>query len=197
MRTALLTGTAALLLAGYAGLAAAQTQDSGLTPATHVLTLRLPDGRLEQVRYAGEVPPTVVLEPDPVPASLEPGFPFAMLRQMTAAMDREAAALIQGIDAMTASDAGADAVMPVMGGMPVSSGPGVCMRSVQITFSGNGQAPHIVSRTAGDCGSEHHQASPAVMPSVPAPKRQTPVIEASAAASPYQRLVHAVSDWQR
>jgi len=56
-RVALLCGAAAILLAGYAGIAAAQT------PETRVLTLRLPDGQVEQIRYIGDVPPTVILAP--------------------------------------------------------------------------------------------------------------------------------------
>ena len=36
------------------------------------LTLRLPDGQTEPVRYRGNVPPTVILAPDPGPREAQP-----------------------------------------------------------------------------------------------------------------------------
>jgi hypothetical protein len=173
---ALLTGAAAIVLAGFAGIADAQT------PAeTHVMTLRLPGGQVEQVRYTGNVAPTVILAPDPA---------FALLQRMSADMDRQAAALLQDIDAVPAPDAGGFGIIPAM------SGPGVCMRSVQITYSGDGRAPHVVSRTAGDCGSARASATPTTLPSAPV-REEAPAIVQAKADTPYLGLVHPVGDWQR
>lgn len=169
MRIALLAGAAGIVLAGLTGMATAQTVTN---PAqTHVLNVRLPNGQVEQIRYTGDVPPTVILAPDAamdaVVPSFGPGSPFAMLERMSADMDRQAAALFHEIDAMP-MNAGGFGVIPAM------SGPGVCMRSVQVTFTGNGQAPHVVSQTSGDCGSVHGSTAPVMLPSAPVPHRTAP-----------------------
>jgi hypothetical protein len=168
-RIALLTGTAAIILAGVAGIAKAQTPDA------HVLTVRLPDGRVEQIRYTGNVPPAVIVGPQAMATSFAPVSPFAMLERMSEDMERQEAVMFRAINDMTVPNAGGFGVIPAM------SGPGVCMRSVQITFTGNGQAPHVVSQTAGDCGPAQGKATPAMLPNVPAPVQAPRVIEAKAA----------------
>lgn len=184
-RIAFVSGGAAIALAGLTGMALAQA------PATHVLTLRLPDGRLEQVRYAGDVPPTVILSPDAATMPVDPVSPFALLARMSADMDRQAAALFRTFGTLTGPDARAFGVVPAL------SGPGVCMRSVQISFAGDGQAPHVVSRTAGDCGSaQGGKPTPAVLPNAPAPAQAPPVIQAKA-GDPGQGLVRVAGDWRR
>jgi hypothetical protein len=212
-RIACLTGVAAAVLAGYASLAQA------LTPQiqTHVLTLRLPDGRIEQVRYVGDVPPTVTPGSDPVAASFEPMSAFAMMDRISAAMDRQAEALLRSIDTARnntgpnntgpnntgpnntgPNNTGPGNTGPGVGGfglIPAMSGPGVCMRSVQITYTGNGQ-PHVVSQTSGDCGPAGGQATPATLPNPPAPKPAPNLVEAKN-TTPWQPLLHVVSDWQR
>ena len=126
-RIALLTGAAAIILAGIAG------DGQGPDPANvHVLTLRLPDGRVEQIRYSGDVPPTVVLAPDAMATSFAPVSPFALLAQMSADMERQEAAMFRTIDAMAMPNGAGFGMIPVL------AGPGVCTRSVQITFTGNG-----------------------------------------------------------
>lgn len=182
-RFAVLTA-AIVALCGYGGVADAQS------PQTHVLTVRLPDGRLEQVRYVGDVPPTVILAPDTAPASFGPADPFAMLERISAAMDRQEAAMLRTINDMAVPGG------PGFGMLPVLSGPGVCARSVQITFTGNGQAPHVVSHTSGDCGPAHDQTAPAALPNAPALKQVPAIVEAKA-DQPYRDLVHQVGDWQR
>jgi hypothetical protein len=68
------------------------------------------------------------------------------------------------------------------------------MRSVQITYMGNGQQPHVVSQTSGDCGAPSGTATPAELPrAVPVPDHQQRTIEVKA-GHPYPRLVHQVSD---
>jgi hypothetical protein len=168
MRIAFLAGTAAIVLAGMAGMAKAQTSE------THVLTVRLPDGRVGQIRYTGDVPPAVIVAPAAMAPSFVPVSPFALLAQMSADMERQQVAMIRTMNALaTANGAG-------FGTIPVVSGPGVCARSVQITFTGNGQAPRVVSRTVGDCGPVQGHATPATLPNAPAPKRTPALIEAEA-----------------
>jgi hypothetical protein len=98
--------------------------------------------------------------------------------------------LFQDIDALPAPDAGGFGIIPAM------SGPGVCMRSVQITYPGDGRAPHVVSHTAGDCGPAHGGAAAATLPGAPV-REQAPAIIQAKADLPYQGLVHPVSDWRR
>jgi hypothetical protein len=183
-RLALLTGAAAIILAGYAGIAQAKS------PETHVLTLRLPDGQTEQVRYVGNVPPTVILAPDAMASWSEPANPFAMLDQISAQMDRQAQTLLSEIDAMGAPQLTGFASIPAM------AGPGVCMRSVEITYTGGGAAPHVVSHSAGDCGATGEGATPATVPNAVPAKPGPEVIQAKA-PSPRRGLLHMVSDWQR
>jgi hypothetical protein len=169
MRIALLAGAAGIVLAGLTGLATARTVTN---PAqTHVLNIRLPNGQVEQVRYTGDVPPTVILAPDTAGQAVFPAFgpgsPFAMLERMSADMDRQAAAIFRDIDVMPPNTAGFRII-------PAFSGPGVCMRSVQATYPGNGQAPHVVSRTSGDCGPVHGSTAPVMLPSAPVLHRTAP-----------------------
>ena len=167
-RIAVLTGAAAILLAGYVGAARAQS------PETHVMTVRLPDGQLEQIRYTGNVAPTVIVAPETMAAFTAPADPFAMLERISAVMDRQEAAMLRTINSMAVPGG------PGFGVLPVMSGPGVCMRSVQITYTGNGGAPHVVSHTAGDCGPARRQTAPVALPNAPALKPAPRIIEAKA-----------------
>jgi hypothetical protein len=182
-RTVLLAGVAALGLAGVAGMAEAQTSN------THVMTVQLPNGAIEQIRYVGDVPPQVVVVPNAV--SFE--SPFAALEQMTALMNRQAEAMLRSVRTMAMQPVPVPMTEAAFG--PAAPGPGVCMRSVQITYTGNGEAPHVVSRTAGDCGPSGGSAVPAelpgpVGPAVPAHSRTIEV----KAGSPDQRPVHRVAE---
>ena len=58
-QTALRAGTAAIALAGFCGIAAAQTSP------THVLMVALPGGGVAQVRYAGDVAPQIAVSDSP------------------------------------------------------------------------------------------------------------------------------------
>ncbi len=185
-RIAVLTGCAAAVLAGCTSLAEAKA------PRTHVLTIPLPSGQLEQVRYTGDVPPTIIVAPalmpmSGVPVSVDSSSPFAMLEQISAMMDRQADALFRAV----AADGSPDVM--VNGATPALSGAGVCMHSVQITYRGDGQAPHVVARTAGDCGAGGGAAAPVALPNMTAPRPAPPVIQAKSDTS-YRHLIHTVSD---
>src|SRR5579863_8308821 len=93
LRTALLAGVAASAI-GLSGAALAES------PQTHVMTVRLPDGGVEEIRYTGDVPPQIVFAAGPastdvfapLPSFFGPGSPFAALDRISAEMDRQAAA---------------------------------------------------------------------------------------------------------
>lgn len=180
-RLACLTGTAAILLACYAGMAKAGTPD------THVMTVRFPDGQVGQITYVGDTPPAVVFAPAAMPFAVQAASPFAVqeasqfaaMDRMMAAMDRQAAVMFRAMDAAMASPGG-------FGTEPVAAGPGVCMRSIQVTFTGQGQ-PHVVSQTSGDCGSGG-APTPALLPAAPASKPVPRIIQARAESAPRPNL---------
>ncbi|HEX2942318.1 MAG TPA: hypothetical protein VHO91_14810 [Rhodopila sp.] len=213
-------GVAALALSGIA---------RAETAHTHTMTIRLPNGQVEHIRYTGDTPPVVVVAPGArmvVAAPAMPGFvampdapamaagpgttivpaammadPFAILRQISAEMDQQAEAMMRSVSLMASQPmpgmmqpgtipAGVGGVAP----MTIAAGPGVCMRSVQITYNGNGQ-PHVVSQTQGDCGPAPHQTAPAALPETPAPSSAPHTIEVknTGPTRPYEGLVHKVS----
>jgi hypothetical protein len=174
IKTALLAGATAVLLCGALNMAAAQS-------ATHVLTVRLPGGAVEQIRYSGNVPPEVVVAPDAAPfafgwpaAFFDPA-PFATLDRISVEMDRQMAAMLRNANALAAESWSNPRGATEIGSGPIpagsesysfistGSGNGMCGRSVQITSNGNGQKPHVVSRSWGNCGS----SGPGVQSSVP------------------------------
>jgi hypothetical protein len=195
-RIALLAGVGALALAGVARAAA---------PDSHVINVRLPGGQVEQIRYTGNTAPTIVLLPDAAPQAMvlasQPmippsqamiGDPFTMLRQISALMDAQAAAMMR---VMAMPPIGVGGLAPVT----VAAGPGVCMRSVQITYTGAG-APHVVSRTAGDCGAAGQAPRGVAIPEQPLPARPSArTIEARNDTSRIyaDNRIHPVSDLSR
>lgn len=167
-RVACLSSAAALLLAVYAGMAHAAS------PATHTMTVRFPDGRVGQITYTGNTPPAVVVSPDlMVPTAMT--SPFAAMDRMMAEMDRQAAEMLRVMNVVMSSPMAMPSPMMVI---PAASGSGVCIRSVQVTFTGQGQ-PHVVSRTSGDCGPAGHQATPTALPPARSPQPGPRIIEAA------------------
>ena len=94
----ILAGAAAAILAAAATPATAGSDD------THILTVRLPNGMVEQIQYTGDVAPRIVVSPVPVPVlAAVPMFdpapewatPFAALARISALLDRQEAAMLQ------------------------------------------------------------------------------------------------------
>jgi hypothetical protein len=167
---AALIGAVVLAAAGLASAGA------GELAKTHILTVSLPDGSIEQVRYAGDRPPQISFGQAPDPF-FSPGFdtvglnsPFVALDRMSAEMDREAEALLNQTARWQASAFGfPDTFAAVDSGglapgarsfsvVSTLSGGHVCTRSVEAYASPDGGQPRIVTRTSGDCGGGHRSA---------------------------------------
>lgn len=169
-KTLLSVGLCAAALLGLASFAAAQGH-----ARTHVMTVRLPDGSVEQIRYTGDIAPRVVVSAqaapvvmaNPVAAPFDWNAPFALLDQVSAQMDRQSQAMMQELDALAMPGAGVAAFGgPAFDqGLAFASsltGKGVCGHSVEVTQSG-GQAAAVVRRSWGDCAK-----TPAAKPASPA-----------------------------
>ncbi len=209
MRFTPLAGIAALALAGSTALAVAGA------PATHVLNVALPGGGVEQIRYTGDVPPTVVFEPaSPLPIALmRPAFApsFAALDRIAAEMDQQAAAMLQQAESLAnAPLAGPDQVFSAsLGSLPpgvsgqetvvTMTGNGVCTRTVNFTSRGDGARPQVVSNTSGSCGTPAQRSLPAQEPFYALPQHGPGLIEAKAAVRTgvpaYRGLLHDGVAW--
>lgn len=179
MRTlhkALFAGVAAVALAG-SGAAMAQNSQ------THVMTVRVPNGGVAEIRYTGDVAPQVVVRSGPAAADALPvlpsvfgaGSPFAMLDRISAEMDREAAAMFRETEALAQhARSGQPIAVALPGGgqaysfVSTMSGNGVCTQSVEITSTGNGP-PKVVSHSAGNCGPAGGTSGAVNLPAAPAP----------------------------
>ncbi len=162
----------------------------------HVLTVQLPDGTVEHIHYIGDTPPKVSFQSAPAsmvafapmmdPAGPDPAF--AQMARMSAAMDQQAAMMLQQAHSLQARAlAGPGGLVSVdMSALPpgaqgysmvsTMSGSGVCTRSVQYTSAGDGQAPKVLTKTSGDCGAATSTSLPAARPA--------PMARPAPAASP-------------
>lgn len=182
VRNALLAGAAAIGIAGFSGLAAAQS------PPTHVLNVALPDGGTAQIRYTGNVPPQVTFGGGPAALADWAGVstmfgtdgPFAMLDRISTEMDRQAAAMFRQAATLNAQAQSGQPIAAAVPDLPVGSqsysfvsemtGNGVCSQSVEITATGNG-APKVVRQSSGNCGPAPAggAAGAVALPAAPAP----------------------------
>lgn len=209
LRTALLAGVAAIA-AGVSGAALAQS------PQSHVMTVRLPGGGVEEIRYTGDVPPQVVVGEAPaatdvfapMPSLFGPRSPIAALDRISAEMDRQAALMFRQADAMAAQARSGQLSEAATGNLPpgsadysfvsTMSGNGVCTRSVEITSSGNGSPPRVVSHSSGNCGAAPGASGSISLPAAPAPASRPDVVWTSATGPrPYAGLVSEIPAAQR
>lgn len=190
LRTAVLIGTASLALAGAAGIAWAEA------PRGHVLTIQLPGGAVERIRYSGDVAPRVTLtDGAPVTGGIlftplapisvfDTAFgsdsPFAMFDRIAAEMDQRTHAMLREATTGGARSPGAVPTLTGLGALPTGaaghysfvsttsgSGKGFCTQSVQITARGDGKAPQVVRQSSGDCGGGAASGTPALLKDAP------------------------------
>lgn len=210
LRTALLAGVAASAI-GFSGAALAQS------PQIHVMTVRLPGGGLEQIRYTGDVPPQIVFTAGPaltdvfvpMPSFFGSQSPFAALDRISAEMDRQAAAMARQAGALAAQARSGQSTGAAARNLPpgsesysfvsTMSGNGVCTRSVEITSQGNGQKPRIVSHSSGNCAASPGDSGSISLPAAQAPAGSRPDVVWTSAhgARPYAGLVHEIPAAQR
>lgn len=167
LKTLVLAGAAAVVLCGACGAVAAENAQS------HVMTIRLPSGAIEEIRYTGNIAPRVVVSSERAPvdfgwpvALFGPGSAFAEMDRISAAMNRQMDVVLHNAEALadepglvTEIDAGK--LPPGTQGfsfVSTMSGNGVCGTSVEITSRGDGQKPQVVSKSWGDCGKGHNGA---------------------------------------
>jgi hypothetical protein len=192
-RNPLAAGAAVIAVIGVAAVASAAIDD------THVLTVRLPDGGVERILYTGDVAPKVSVRPASQEIGLVPADdPFdAGFDRVFADMDRRAAAMIARADAMEADAMRSGAFGPSglmrtnLGGLPEGvrgysvvttiEGGKACTRRFELTSSGEGRAPKVLTSSSGDC-----QAAQTPMGQTPmgqTPMGQTPMVPTSGSAA--------------
>ncbi|MGH6795079.1 MAG: hypothetical protein ACREDD_08480 [Methylocella sp.] len=190
IQTSLLADAAMIVFSGVA-----QARCLG----THVLTVPLPGGGVEQIRYSGCVAPEVFLGASPArvepPPAYGPESPFAVLDRMSEEMNRRAARLLQQAAAMTQQfPSDPDRLIQAeLGSLPPNghsytfvssmSASGFCGRSVEITSFGNGRQPRIVSHSFGQCGGAPRATAPGSVSVPSTPRHRTDTIMANAQTS--------------
>lgn len=202
-RTMILAGLATLAIGG-AALAA--THDA------HVITVRLPDGSIERIHYAGDVAPRIALVPvadtriaaDPIAAMFGGDSPFAQMQQLSAAMDARAAAMMQQARMQMAAAArapGAPGVhMVTLGQLPAGMtsysmisttvNGYSCTRTTGYVAGAQGAKPQLISQVSGDGCAAGTPASRTIRPTLAA--QPTP----PAAAPPPVKLIPAAAPAQ-
>ncbi|GAC1043547.1 hypothetical protein [Rhizobium sp. No.120] len=200
LRNTLLIGAGLIAASGLAGQAFAQQKQS---IQMHQMTVRLPDGSLEMIRYSGNRPPVVTFPGDPDAAFITAFDPFgdassfAEMERISAAMDRETAAMLDNIRLSARSPDVSDNLMKVdLSGLPMgakgytmistTSGKGTCTQTMEYFSSGRGK-PQVKTTSSGNCGAlQGSTAKPAraVSPQ-PTPKHlPSGMIEASYQPNP-------------
>jgi len=159
-KKALLGAATAFALTAFCGLAAAKDA------AMHTMTVQSPDGGTVTIRYSGDVAPKVAFGSAPQVVGFT-GYdsPFAMMQRISSEMDRQMAAMMSQANAMMAHLPDTNPTIPAnFWNMPMNM-PGLsaiaaggkgafCMKSVEITSSGDGKSPHVTTHTAGDCAGD-------------------------------------------
>lgn len=176
----------AVALAGVTAVAAAERQ------SVHVMTVDLPGGGVEQIRYTGDVAPRVLVGDDAVPlaamsffdTAFGPDSPFADLDRISAEMDRQAAVMMRQAALMQSAPdaalrqaalAGAPAGATSVTMVSTSNGSGVCTQSVRVTAMGEGKAPQVVRKVSGDCAAGSAPATPVTPTAAAAPAKPAPI----------------------
>jgi hypothetical protein len=188
VRTAVLTGIAALAVAG-AGLAAGRDM--------HSMKVDLPDGSVARIEYQGDVAPRVTFAPAShvIPVAFLGPFdsaPFAAFDRIAAEMDRQTEAMIHEVSGLQPALSPGDGKLDLaaLGKLPpatvhyrfvsTSDGSGTCDRSIEVTSYGSDQSPKVISSSAGDCKAVDRTLAPAWFD---APARPVPGLTRTDAAA--------------
>lgn len=186
---------AALLAAGGLALAAGAAHAAGKLNTMNVV---LPDGRVAQIAYEGNVPPRVSV----VPVAETAGDPFAEMERISAMMHARHEAMMRQVAQMqqqaqqqvlAAQRSGGGAAQPggtvVSTNLPAgsysytmvstSSGNG-CTQTVEWRSDGSAKEPQVTKTSAGDC-SAVQKNTPAIPAAAPA-REAAPAIPAAVAA---------------
>ncbi|MBS0385506.1 MAG: hypothetical protein JSS00_09170 [Proteobacteria bacterium] len=145
--------TTAGLAAGVAAILAFGAQAKGAPPQLHTMTVLLPFGGTETIRYGGDVAPTVTWS-DTATGKTFAAFdaPFVGLTdfdRIAATMNQQMAALDRQIAALQRE--AANAPSNTVANAATGAASGFCAETVEMTQTGN-QPPHIVRHTYGACG---------------------------------------------
>lgn len=127
----------------------------------HVMTVELPFGGEETIRYAGTEPPTVQWSDDkPFAGFVTPFWGIADFDRIAAMMNQQMVEFDRQIAAMQRETARASSNTTTASAGNTNGG--YCAETVEMTQTGN-QAPHIVRHTYGACGtpSPTHTEMPA------------------------------------
>jgi hypothetical protein len=166
------------------------------------MTVQLPGGGVEEIRYTGDVPPQVRVEPV-VAATAIPWIdptPFAEFDRISAAMDRQAMLLLRQAALLNSPnanlvDTAALAQLPPGSReytfFSTASGSGICTRSMEMTATGN-RPPKVVTHSSGNCAPAGGAGSPVGLPATPAPSRSDLIMTKAQGAKPYAGLVREI-----
>ncbi len=158
-----------MALAAFCGVAIAKD-------ALHTMTVKSPDGGTVTIHYTGNVAPKIAFAPATQAAALARfNAPFLMMDRIAAQMNRQMNEMIAHANAMMAHMPDSNQQVPAsFWNMPMNSsglsaiangGKGsFCMKSMQITSSGDGKAPRVVTHSAGDCGGNNTPSSKMTSP---------------------------------
>jgi len=178
----------AFLLVGAAvlGLGALALPAAGKDPAVHEMTIELPGGGTETIRYTGDIAPKVSFVQAPFdiawPAPIAFGFApsFVALDRVAADMERQVDAIWRQAHAVASwpadsgpSQAAFDRFGPGTSSYTLVSesfGNNVCTQMTEVTTPPNGGKPKVVSRTSGNC--DVHPSGTAEGPN---PRGATPI----------------------
>lgn len=185
LRLLFLTSAIIAMAAGFAGVATAQDRNNP-RPNSHVMTVRLPDGSTEQIRYWGDRLPVVTFDDGSPASSFEQAFdvfdmgsPFAELERISAAMDRQAAAMLQRASQLDGWSGSSDGTFNIdFGKLPpgtrgysvvstISNGQ-TCTQTIRYFSSGNGK-PQVEKSSSGNCGAVRDRSSRPLRAAIPKP----------------------------
>lgn len=142
--------TDACLAAAVLGLLAfGATAQAKPQQQTRVMTVQLPFGGTETIRYYGDAAPTVTWSDAAPFAKFDPFTGFADFDRIFATMDRQMADFDRQMAVLerNAANARANGVYNAAAG---GANGGFCAESIQVTQSGN-QAPRVVRHAYGAC----------------------------------------------